>query len=912
MLFYKTNHRIQLRVAAIAIICGLLFSGASSYAVTDVSSDFALAPPLATKPPCEIVRNADGSFGVVTNTDVIESRDIETIRQDKTLGKSFRNRWAFVDIGYLIAQMLILTQEHKLRNPKDILIPLIKKHIRNRDGEAEILLEGFNIDGIEEMREGGEIIGFSLSVTRHGFSAYRLVYNLQSGETAIQMRDGKSVHIRVENSTYTQEVETAAQAPPHRLTIDECRQRLLENLRDLRPLFLSLQKEFAYGLEILKREGVDAFEKKAYPRIKEVADKIKVKVSAIKYLPAVLGFSEPEVQGRLNTFLRQIAEEAKVDKVLIWFGGDWGYDFTYTRGFSEQELITFHNNSSDIYDAIIKKEKPSDAEDEKKRERGRALLRECGIASGLETTPEWLDDGDNYIRIVIGRSEECAKTYGELAEEDRTSLTNRLNALIDARTAPWQGVRNWLKRNNYQDFNSFMTILRHNGGVDVFKINILPVIYRGLQYQIDGVKANDSESQKYFDKIVKNLEWMAQDLRIIKDIDAFLQILESGTDFKPRNITQYVHDRVESFRQETTAKGLTFTTELSNEDLTVPHCDLNLMGIVIDNLIQNAIKYTRQGSIKVRLTRKMMKEKFGNQKERDSIVLEVEDTGIGIPKDERDKIFQRGYRASNVADIQGTGIGLNAVSTITHIMMGDVEVASEVGKGTTFTIRLPTATEPLSERHSSSDSIREAGKVATTPVASTESERIHAANFQDTIAYIQAQPPAQPLIVALGTSWIKGYEKGRYLQYDALNPLIGSLRVYCESKGIPFIVDDDDKLLARINTERVKEGKTNAKVVVLAGENIAKSDEFAPLRNDEKNAFVVGVNNQELTTDSYIRLMEMLTLALRLCAGIEVSLDNAHITITKDNERHLYIFLPHAEPMDYEQLRQIYRVQEFA
>jgi signal transduction histidine kinase/ubiquinone/menaquinone biosynthesis C-methylase UbiE len=193
-----------------------------------------------------------------------------------------------------------------------------------------------------------------------------------------------------------------------------------------------------------------------------------------------------------------------------------------------------------------------------------------------------------------------------------------------------------------------------------------------------------------------------------------------------------------------------------------------------------------------------------------------------------------------------------------------------------------------------------------------ETERIHATNLQDTIKYIQAQPQSQPLIVALGTSWIKGYEKGRYLQYDALNPLIGSIRTYCESKGIPFIVDVDDELLARINAERAKEGRAGAKVVVLAGENTVKSEEFAPLRNDEKNAVVVGVNNQELTTDSYIRLMEMLTLAMKLSAGLEISLDNAHITITKDNERHLYIFLPHAEPMDYERLKVIYEVQKFA
>lgn len=193
-----------------------------------------------------------------------------------------------------------------------------------------------------------------------------------------------------------------------------------------------------------------------------------------------------------------------------------------------------------------------------------------------------------------------------------------------------------------------------------------------------------------------------------------------------------------------------------------------------------------------------------------------------------------------------------------------------------------------------------------------ESERVYTTNLRDMLTYIQAKPQTQPLIVALGTGWIKGYDKDRGLQYNALNPLIVSLRTYCESKGISFIVGEDNRLLGLINNEKAKDVHANAKVVVLADENIVRSEEFASLRNDEKNAVVVGVNNQELTANNYIRLMEMLTLALRLSAGLEISLDNAHITITKDSELHLYIFLPHAEPMDDDRLRIIYKVQRFA
>lgn len=628
MLFYKTKHKIQLRVAAIAIICGFLLSGASSYAVTDGSSDFALAPPLATKPPCEIVRNADGSFGVVTNTDVIEFRGKETVRsvrQDETLGKSFRNRWAFVDVGYLIAQMLILTQEYKLQNPKDILIPLIKKHVRNRDGETEILLEGFNIDGIEEAREGGEITGFSLPVTRHGVPAYRLIYNLRGGDTAIQMKDGESIYVRVESVASEQDMATIAATS-----------------------------------ELL--------------------------------------LSEPE-----NIIIRgKIFVSQTHDKILnLLREGD--------------KVITFDYDPDNETDPL----------------------------TGLPTSP-------NEANWVVHAKRKSCKVWWIRPSWSR-----------DERCG------------NKRDFESIVS-----------KVDELPEISEEvvLSFCLDYF-ANRNMPQGEVG------EWLKREKR------------------KPFKI---------SIRRE------------------IKH---------ISDILQKR-------NIKIKQAHLAISPKYAYEEYKD-IVIEA----------------------------------LNKY--------------------------LPNLQEVPSQR--STGQQRE-GLSNTFP----SSERIHATNFQDMLTYIQAQPQSQPLIVALGTSWMESYKRSedgrsfRHLQGKDLNELITSIRSYCESKGIPFIVDDDDKLLARINTERVKEGKTNAKVVVLAGENIVKSDEFAPLRNDEKNALVVGINNQELTTDSYIRVMEMLTLALKLSLGLEVSLDNAHITITKDNERRLYIFLPHAEPMDYEQLRQIYRVQEFA
>ena len=70
-------------------------------------------------------------------------------------------------------------------------------------------------------------------------------------------------------------------------------------------------------------------------------------------------------------------------------------------------------------------------------------------------------------------------------------------------------------------------------------------------------------------------------------------------------------------------------------------------------------------------------------------VLRVRDSGIGIPKDELPKIFQRFFRASTSTGIPGTGIGLNLVKSLVDMHYGKVELDSVEGEWTEFTIRLP-------------------------------------------------------------------------------------------------------------------------------------------------------------------------------------------------------------------------------
>jgi ligand-binding sensor domain-containing protein/signal transduction histidine kinase/DNA-binding response OmpR family regulator len=105
--------------------------------------------------------------------------------------------------------------------------------------------------------------------------------------------------------------------------------------------------------------------------------------------------------------------------------------------------------------------------------------------------------------------------------------------------------------------------------------------------------------------------------------------------------------------------------------------DGNYLDLILNNLLSNAFKYTHKGDrIYVRLNA-----------ENNQIILQVSDTGIGIPKDKQSKIFERFYQVDN--DYAGSGIGLSLVQRLVELHHGRIELKSEVNEGSTFTIYIP-------------------------------------------------------------------------------------------------------------------------------------------------------------------------------------------------------------------------------
>ncbi len=163
--------------------------------------------------------------------------------------------------------------------------------------------------------------------------------------------------------------------------------------------------------------------------------------------------------------------------------------------------------------------------------------------------------------------------------------------------------------------------------------------------------------------------------------------IESGFDtrkeFVPLSvIVQYSVDSLESTIIEKEHK---LTLDFSDQNAKI-FGDPTRLRQLVDNLIGNAIRYTpKSGQIKIRL-----------MAETDQIILQIEDTGPGIPPADQPYIFDKFYRASNIPpDVPGSGLGLAIVKSIVENHQGRVWVDSSLGQGTVFTVVFPLADDSL-------------------------------------------------------------------------------------------------------------------------------------------------------------------------------------------------------------------------
>ncbi len=174
-------------------------------------------------------------------------------------------------------------------------------------------------------------------------------------------------------------------------------------------------------------------------------------------------------------------------------------------------------------------------------------------------------------------------------------------------------------------------------------------------------------------KSVRNLTNILNDFLSLDKLDQG-KISSSPAEF---NLKDLVNETVDEFR-ETTEKGHSFSVSHGDGSFSL-YQDKDMMRNVLINLISNAIKYSSEsGTIFVRT-----ETKGGLVK------IEIEDQGMGIPEADQKHLFERFFRAHNVTNLQGTGLGLNIVKRYLDLMGGSITFTSKENHGTKFIVTLP-------------------------------------------------------------------------------------------------------------------------------------------------------------------------------------------------------------------------------
>ena len=206
----------------------------------------------------------------------------------------------------------------------------------------------------------------------------------------------------------------------------------------------------------------------------------------------------------------------------------------------------------------------------------------------------------------------------------------------------------------------------------------------------------DARAKSYLQKAHENTKHLGQLFQDLLDItkaeDGRLKnepVVLDAIDFS-RNIWEGLKPKAE-------VKGLSYTFEPDNhktgEKTLTPvffiHADRDHLHEILNNLFENAIKYTPSGMVSVNVTG-----------DNNNIQISVKDSGIGIPAEDIPHLFQKFYRVDNseTREINGTGLGLFLSRKLTESIGGFLDVESEYKKGSTFTVKLPRITRENAEK----------------------------------------------------------------------------------------------------------------------------------------------------------------------------------------------------------------------
>jgi len=190
----------------------------------------------------------------------------------------------------------------------------------------------------------------------------------------------------------------------------------------------------------------------------------------------------------------------------------------------------------------------------------------------------------------------------------------------------------------------------------------------------------DREKSGYFTSIIKE-----ENRRMNKQVETILQASlldrqDQQLNLRTLHVHQVIQEAMENFQLQLDGNGGSAELQLNARTDLIEADEVHFMNL-ITNLIDNAVKYSKENLL----------IKIATHSTNKSLVIRIEDNGIGMSKETQRRIFEKFYRAhtGNLHNVKGFGLGLSYVKTIVEAQRGKIKVDSTIGKGTTFTLEFP-------------------------------------------------------------------------------------------------------------------------------------------------------------------------------------------------------------------------------
>ena len=296
---------------------------------------------------------------------------------------------------------------------------------------------------------------------------------------------------------------------------------------------------------------------------------------------------------------------------------------------------------------------------------------------------------DNQIKLK--RLQKKIKEQNQLLQ----NLNQDLEVRVEARTEELKQKNQELIK--YQQ--KLYQALAKEKEISHFKSNIIKIINHEFRTPLTIIFASveileraDRLNKEQQEKIFKRIQEAVRHLKFLFEEVLFFEQENISLDREYINLVDFANTIVEEFNYDNKIEQIIeFESEGDFEDV---QWNQKILRQIIANLLSNAIKFSPENSrIYFQLTGDKQEVKFI-----------IKDNGIGIPKTDREKLFDSFYRGDNVGNIGGTGLGLSIVKKCVDLYQGTIQFSSKLDVGTIFTVTLPLS-QPLWESNQSNENI---------------------------------------------------------------------------------------------------------------------------------------------------------------------------------------------------------------